>query len=83
MTDETRWMSATNLSLNIGRGTLRRSEVVADAIERAESLNQHLAAVVIPLERASAPLDSANLRPFDGVPMLLKDAGEELADTPM
>ena len=53
-------------------GLVSAAELRAVAVETIERLNPVLNAVVIPL------FD----RPGDGVPMLLKDAGPELADTP-
>ena len=86
MTDDFRWWSATETGAAIRTGVVGVCEVVDAAIARIERLNPSLGAVVIPLfERARQlsrlrPITSNSL--FDGVPMLLKDAGEELADTP-
>lgn len=83
--DSTRWMSAVEIAAQVQSGELRPIEIVDEAIVRIEAANPALACVVIPLfdrarERAS---DTDTSSPLAGVPMLLKDAGEELAGTPM
>lgn len=82
--DGTRWPAAVDVAALVRAGELSPVEVVEEAIGRVERLDRELAAVVVPLfdrarERAAAVDRDA---PFAGVPMLLKDAGEELAGTP-
>lgn len=83
--ESTRWLSATEVASQVRSGERRPADVVDDAIARIEAANPELACVVVPLfERARERLRRADLAgPFAGVPMLLKDAGEELSDTPM
>lgn len=83
--EESRWASATELAQQIHEGERSAAEVVDEAIARVESLDVHYSAVVAPLferarHRAAAVDPNA---PFAGVPILLKDAGEELAGTSM
>ncbi|HEX2849115.1 MAG TPA: amidase [Acidimicrobiales bacterium] len=64
----------------VRRGIVAPTELVSAAIARIERENPSINAVVIPLfdralARAAAPLHG----PFAGVPMLLKDAGQEIA----
>jgi Asp-tRNA(Asn)/Glu-tRNA(Gln) amidotransferase A subunit family amidase len=82
--DSTAWLSGVAVAALIRSGELRPADVVEEAIARIEAANPELACVVIPLfERARERVDSVDLdEPFAGVPMLLKDAGEELAGTP-
>lgn len=82
--DSTAWLSGVEVAALIRSGELRPADVVEEAIARIEAANPELACVVIPLfERARERVDSVDLdEPFAGVPMLLKDAGEELAGTP-
>lgn len=63
-------------------GEVSALEVVEQAISRIEARDGDINAVVIPLfDRALEKARSAT-GPFAGVPILLKDAGQELADTP-
>jgi amidase len=83
--DSSRWVSATELAEQIRTGERSAPEVVDEAIARVETVDVHYCAVVAPLfdrarQRALTVDPSA---PFAGVPILLKDAGEELADTSM
>ena len=78
-------MSAVEIAAQIRSGERLPIEIVDEAIARIDSENPELACVVIPLfdrarERARNIDTSA---PLAGVPMLLKDAGEELAGTSM
>jgi len=83
--DSSRWMAAVDVAEQVRSGERQASEVVDEAIARIEAENPALACVVIPLfERArQRAVESDTTAAFAGVPMLLKDAGEELADTPM
>ncbi len=83
--DSTAWLSGVEVAARIRSGELRPVDVVDEAIARIEAANPELACVVIPLfERARDRVDTVDLdAPFAGVPMLLKDAGEELAGTPL
>lgn len=78
-------MSAVDIASQVRLGQLRADVVVDEAIARIEDANLDLACVVIPLfERARHRVREVDLAgPLAGVPMLLKDAGEELAGTPM
>ena len=61
----------------VRRGEVTPSELVADAIERAEELNPTLNAIVTPMfDRALTR--SAPAGPFAGVPMVLKDLVAEV-----
>jgi amidase len=82
MPDDFRWWSATETAAAIRSGAVSTSEIIEAAILRIERLNPQLAAVVIPLfERAREVRADRDGALFRGVPMLLKDAGEELAGT--
>jgi amidase len=82
MTDEFRWWSANETADAIRAGRVHADEVTMAAIERIERIDPLLNTVVIPLfDRARATSGTLGGRPFAGVPMLLKDAGEEIADT--
>ena len=72
MDDALRWASATELREMLVAGTVSASELWSATVERIERLDTEVASVVIPL------FD----RPVRGVPILLKDAGQELAGTP-
>lgn len=85
MTDDLQWWSAMQTAKAIRSGVVSRGEVLEATIARIERLDSTLGAVVIPLfERARARI-SGTTHPdddvFRGVPMLLKDVGEELAGT--
>jgi amidase len=69
---EVLWASAVAQGQMVKDGFLSAEELRAAVIENIQRLNPAINAVVIPL------FD----RPGSGVPMLLKDAGQELADTP-
>ena len=64
-------------------GRISASELVSAAIERIEAENPVLNAVVVPLfDRALEVVEGPLRGPFAGVPMVLKDAGQELQGTP-
>jgi amidase len=70
-----------DLARRIAGGEVTAGEAVEDAIARAAALD-HLGAIHAPLfDRAWARAPMAT-GPFAGVPILLKDAGQELAGTP-
>ncbi len=87
--EEARWWSALETASAIRSGQVTDVEVLDAAIQRIETLDPALNAVVIKLfERARQHLsDRAGQRtplddsPFRGVPFLLKDAGEEIEGT--
>jgi amidase len=82
MADDFQWWSALDTAAAVRSGAVSASEVVEAAILRIERLDPQLGAVVIPLfERAREMGADRPGAPFRGVPMLLKDAGEELAGT--
>jgi amidase len=70
--DDLRWIGATGQRRLLDAGEVTSAELRELAVATIERLDPHLHAVVIPL------FD----RPGDGVPMLLKDAGQELDGTP-
>ena len=86
MADDLRWWSALDTAAAIRSGSVSAAEVLEATIARIEILDAALGAVVIPLfDRARSVTierksDGAGGL-FHGVPMLLKDAGEELAGT--
>jgi amidase len=83
MDDANRWTSAVDLAALVDAGEVTAAELTAAAIERIEALDPHLGAVVIPLfERATERAAAQASERGTGVPILLKDAGEELAGTP-
>jgi amidase len=82
MNDRFFWWSATRIAAAVRAGEVTTEEVTTAAIERIARVDPEIGSVVIPLfERA---LDRSRLTPsgpLAGVPMLLKDAGEEIAGT--
>ena len=87
MIDDLRWWSALDIAAAIRSGAMSPAEVLDATIARIDLLDPTLGAVVIPLfERARAVASREAVRGvgglFRGVPMLLKDAGEELDGTP-
>ena len=82
MADDFQWWSALDTAAAVRSGAVGASEVVEAAILRIERLDPQLGAVVIPLfERARKAGADRPGALFRAVPMLLKDAGEELAGT--
>ena len=83
-----RWWTANETGAAIRSRQVHATEVLKAAIARIEHLDPLLGSVVIPLfERAlnksSMPrLHSEAVPVFRGVPFLLKDAGEEIENTP-
>jgi amidase len=85
--DDTRWLDATDQAALVARGEVSPTELVDAAIERIESLDPALNAVVIrwfehARDTARGPLPDG---PFRGVPTLLKDlwahyAGQTLSN---
>ena len=72
---------ATGLADLIRRGEVSRSDVVNAAIERAQTLNPALNAICLPQYEAARDQSEVD-GPFGGVPMLLKDLGQEQAGQP-
>ncbi len=70
--EEIRWMSAVEQARQLQSGALSATELRRSVTEIIERLNPMVNAVVIPLFERSG----------SGVPILLKDAGQELAGTP-
>jgi amidase len=90
MSDEFRWWSAHQTAAAIRSGATNEREILEAAIARTERVDLSLNAVVIPMfERAMETVDGQEAKRettsagtvLRGVPMLLKDAGEELAGT--
>lgn len=84
--DDFRWWSANETASAIRFDEVSELEILNAAIARIEAFDPLLCSVVIELfERArrlrSGSPDAERRGPFWGVPMLLKDAGEELAGT--
>ncbi|MDA0351220.1 MAG: amidase [Chloroflexi bacterium] len=77
-------LDATAQAALVREGVTTPSALVEAALTRVEALNPAINAVVTPLSEvarefvAALPADD---RPFRGVPILLKDGGEELAGT--
>ncbi|MDY7106684.1 MAG: amidase [Actinomycetota bacterium] len=72
MDDGVRWAGAATQARLVAAGEISPEELRAVAVDAIEHVDPSVGAVVAPL------FD----RPGDGVPMLLKDAGQELAGTP-
>jgi amidase len=70
--DDLRWASAVEQTRLLREGLISSSELRAVVVDAIERLDPVVHAVVIPLFE----------HPGDGVPMLLKDAGQEVAGTP-
>ncbi|MGH9270576.1 MAG: amidase, partial [Ilumatobacteraceae bacterium] len=76
LTDETRWMDATDQAALVAKGEVTPVELLEAAIERVEAANPALNAVVIEwFDHARQVAAGADLPegPFRGVPFLLKD----------
>ena len=76
LTDETRWMDATDQATLVAKGEVSPRELLDAAIERIEAVNAALNAVVITwFDHARSIADDPDLPdgPFRGVPFLLKD----------
>ncbi|MGI9052844.1 MAG: amidase [Ilumatobacteraceae bacterium] len=76
LTDETRWMDATDQAALVAKGEVSPGELLEAAIERIEATNPELNAVVIEwFDHARSIAADADLPdgPFRGVPFLLKD----------
>ncbi|HWF28766.1 MAG TPA: amidase [Mycobacterium sp.] len=88
LTDETRWMDATDQAALVAKGEVTPSELLEAAIDRIEQSNPSLNAVVIEwFDHARSVAADADLPPgpFRGVPFLLKDlytsfAGQTLSN---
>src|SRR5438105_733475 len=75
--------SAVEIAAAVRRGDVSAAEITDAVIDRIEHRDNAVHAVVIPLfERARARARAVGDAAFAGVPMLLKDAGQELAGTP-
>src|ERR1700722_19254707 len=85
MSDDLAWLDATAQAELVRDGEGTPAELVQAAIDRIERLNPALNAVIIPLyDKALAAAASADLPrgPFQGVPMLVKDAVAHTAGDP-
>src|SRR6187431_2931282 len=83
--DDTRWMDATEQAALVRSGQVSPTELLEAAIERIESIDPHLNAVVIrwfdeARATAAGPLPDG---PFRGVPFLLKDLWAAYAGQPL
>jgi amidase len=76
------------LAAAVQRGDVSAAELLEEAIARAERLNPRLGAIVgttydeARRQAAAPPAGDPNLRPFEGVPFLLKDLYAEMAGVP-
>ena len=66
-----RWASAVDMMRLLSQGRTSATELHDLAIARIETLDRQLNSVVIPLFE----------RPKEGIPLLIKDAGQEIAAT--
>lgn len=84
MTNDFRWLDATEQAELVRRGDATPRELVDDAIARIEALNPALNAVINPrFEQARATADGPLPDgPFRGVPLLLKDVVAQSAGDP-
>jgi amidase len=83
MDDPYAWWPAVRVAKAVRDGDVTIAEVTAATIERVARVDPAVGSVVIPLfDRAHERTRGATTSgPLAGVPMLLKDAGEELAGT--
>ena len=84
LANETRWMDATDQAALVRRGDASATELLEAAIERIESLDPALNAVIIRWfdEARDAATNLAD-GPFRGVPFLLKDLWAHYAGQPL
>ena len=81
---ETRWMDATDQAALVRRGDVSATELLEAAIERIESLDPALNAVVIRwFDEARDAAPHLPEGPFHGVPFLLKDLWAHYAGQPL
>lgn len=76
------WKDATEMALAVRTGQVSAKELVAEAIERIEEENPAINAVVSKqYEQALQEAETGNFqdKPFGGVPLLLKDLGQNEA----
>src|SRR5919201_2702334 len=78
-------MDATGQAELVRNGEISPRELVESAIDRAESLNPELNAIIHPLYEQGAAAAAGELPdgPFKGVPFLFKDLGAGLAGQPL
>lgn len=82
LSDETRWMDATEQAALVASGEVSALELVDAAIERIEAGDGPLNAVVVPWfdeARADAQAPPPADAPFAGVPILIKDLNAHVA----
>ena len=81
---ETRWMDATDQAALVRRGDASAAELLEAAIERIESLDPALNAVIIRwFDEAREAASQLPDGPFRGVPFLLKDLWAHYAGQPL
>lgn len=85
--NDVRWMDATDQAQLVRSGQISPTELVRTSIARIEALDPAVNAVIHPrfeaaLHEAAALADDGGVRPFRGVPILLKDLGFCLAGEP-
>jgi amidase len=84
LADDTRWMDALDQAALVRHGEVSAAELIDAAIERIESLNPALNAVIIDwFSEAQQTASRLPARPFQGVPFLLKDLWAHYAGQPL
>ena len=84
LANETRWMDATDQAALVRRGDASATELLEAAIERIESLDPALNAVIIRwFDEARDAATNLPDGPFRGVPFLLKDLWAHYAGQPL
>ncbi len=84
LASETRWMDATDQAALVRRGDASAAELIEAAIERIESLDPALNAVIIRwFDEARDAATQLPDGPFRGVPFLLKDLWAHYAGQPL
>jgi amidase len=84
LADDTRWMDALDQAALVRHGEVSAAELIDAAIERIESLNPALNAVIIDwFAEARQTASRLPARPFQGVPFLLKDLWAHYAGQPL
>jgi amidase len=83
-TDDYEQYDATGLAELVKRGEVSAQELLEQAIDRADTRNSAINAIITPLyDYARAQIEQGlPAGPFQGVPFLMKDLISELADTP-
>lgn len=84
LAEQTRWLDATAQAEMVASGEVEPGDLVAAAVERAESLNPAINAIIHEFfAEAVETAGRASIGPFRGVPFLFKDLGASLAGQPL